>query len=158
MAFKKSEIKKMNCFRMISRHDPAVDRDASDFKLYDKDPIKNASAIVLKPDESATIFILNFSVKGHERAAIDDAMLSAQGGDGGYVPSYGNWPYTVAKFTLKGIENPPAEKDGIIFKKDGRGYVMDDVIAELQQVGVLYEIFLHWLEYIKATPRGKEKN
>ena len=158
MAFTKKTMKKMNAFRMISRYDPAVDLDESDFKLYDEDPTKNTSAITIKHGEAPTVFILNFEVKGKERAIIDDAMLSAQGDDGSYVPSYGNWPYIVVKHTLKGIENPSGVDDGIIYKKDGRGYVMDSVIADLQRVGVVHEIFLHWLEYIKATPRGQEKN
>jgi hypothetical protein len=158
MAFKRSQLKTMNAFRMISRSDPAVDVEASDWERYDKNPMVNDDAIVLKDKEHPTIFLLNFEVNGKERAAIDDAMVAAQNNDGSYVPSYGNWPYAIAKYTLKAIENPEGTVDGFELKKDGRGYPRDEVIRDLQKLGIVSEIFMHWLEYIKAKPGDESKN
>lgn len=159
MAFRRSHVvKKMNAFRMISRHDPAVDAKASDWERYDKDPIANEDAIVLVGNEKATVFLLNFEVSAKERASIDDAMVSANGSDNGYTPSYGAWPYAVTKYTLKEIQSPEGVSDGIELKKDGRGYPRDDAIADLQKLGIVNEIFMHWLEFIKTKPGTESKN
>jgi len=158
MAITTGQIKKLNAVHIISSKDSAVDEDASDWELYSADPIKNLDAVKYKAGQEATHFICNFEQSGKEMATIKDAMLKGFDDDRNPQLSYGNGAYTVARFTLKDIQNPPNVADTIVFKKEGRGYVADSVLTVLDRLGVVQEIFQHWVKLTQDDTEPEAKN
>lgn len=160
MAFTTTNARPLNAVRIVSRADDAVDHEASDWDEYMDDAIKNAASLKMKPGKSATYFLCNFQLTGKESARIKDAMIKGVDRDSNEMNmSYGRWAYTVAKLTLKDIQNPP-NVDGIIeYKKDGTGYVLDSVLDVLESAGVVQEIFNHWVALTQNKDTiGHEKN
>lgn len=159
MALLISARRSLNSIRIISRYDDAVDNDATDWDKYDADPIANADAIVLKPGRQPTFFLCNFDLTGKESTTVKDAMVKGvDRSDGTVNLSYGKWAYTVVRLTLKDIQNPP-DVDGVIeFKKDGTGYVLDSVLTVLERVGVVGEIFNHYLTLTQNSTKDNAKN
>lgn len=159
MALLISNRRPLNAVSLISRMDSAVDKDATDWELYDADPIVNISAIKIKPGQEPTKFICNFDLSGKEAALIKDAMIKNMDPETKSPNlAYGKWSYTAVKLTLKDIQNPP-NTDGVIeYKRDGTGYVMDSVLSVLERAGVVQEIFNHFLNLTHNEARDNSKN
>jgi hypothetical protein len=159
MAFTTTNRRPLNAVRIVSRHDDAVDADKTDWEKYDADPISNAAAIVMKPGKEPTYFLCNFDLSGRESAMVKDAMVKGvDRSDGSVNLSYGKWAYTVARLTLKDIQNPP-NVDGVIdYKKDGTGYVLDSVLSVLERAGVVGEIFNHYVTLTQGEATQNAKN
>lgn len=145
MGISVQRIKRLNCVQIISRIDDAVDNDNSDWDLYDKDPIENASALKFLAGKQPTNFICNFELEAKDDARIKDAMFGGIDEDKNPKPAYGGWSLAVVKYTLKGIENPPGITEPIIFKGDAKGHVSDETLNTLQKAGIIQEIFNHYL-------------
>jgi hypothetical protein len=150
-----AKIRKFNCVRLISKIDDAVDHEASDWDLYNKDPIENESALKFLTDKKPTIFICNFELSAKDNARIQDAMFAGMDEDKQPKPAFGAWSLAVAKYTLKGIENPSGTIAPIDFKVDSKGYASDETLNILQQAGIISEIFN---AYLALTQTGVEKN
>jgi len=150
-----SRQKRLNCVRIISKVDDAVDHEASDWTKYDEDPIENEDALKMLPEKHPTIFICNFELDAKSNAKVQDAMFSGIDEDKNPRPALGAWSLAVAKHTLKAIENHPSTKDPIRFKADSRGLVSDETLDVLQNVGVISDIFNH---YSKLSQTGVSKN
>jgi hypothetical protein len=150
-----TSIKRLNCIRIISRVDDAIDHESSNWDLYDEDPINNEDAIKLLPDKAPTIFICNFEIDAKTNAKIQDSMFAGIDEDKSPRPAYGGCALSVVRYTLKGIENPESCKDPIRFKLDGRGFVSDETLNFLQKAGIISEIFNH---YLKLTSTGVNQN
>ena len=147
--------KRLNCVRIISKVDDAVDHEASDWAKYDKDPIENEDALKFLPEKHPTIFVCNFELDAKSNAKVQDAIFSGLDEDKNPRPALGAWALTVAKYTLKAIENHPSIVDPIRFKADSRGMASDDTLDVLQKVGVISDIFSH---YSKLSQTGVVKN
>jgi hypothetical protein len=146
MAISINTIKRLNCVRLISRVDDAVDHDASDWEKYDEDPMNNENAIKFLADKQPTIFTCNFEVDAKTNAKIQDAMFAGIDDDKQPKPAYGGWALAVVKHTLKGIENPASTVDPIRLKVDNKGAVSEETLNFLQQCGIISEIFNHYLK------------
>ena len=149
---------RLNAVRIISRNDDAVDEEASDWEVYDKDPVRNEKALVMKADQTPTIFLCNFELTGKEAANVKDALISGIDDEKNIKMSYGKWSYRVTQLTLKGIENPPNVKDVIEYKKDGRGYVSDQTMTLLERMGLVSEIFTHYTSLTQSKEKENAKN
>lgn len=140
-------LRRLNAIRYICRNDGAIDLENSDRELYESDPMKHADALKMKAGEDPTVFILNFEVTGRENSMIKDSTLKGIDDDKNPMIAMGKWAYTVAKICIKGIENPPNVKNPYVeFKKDGKGYIAENVLDKLSAIGVIDEI---WSLFIK---------
>jgi len=159
MALVASE-RKLNAIRYVCRKDDAVDLEASDRELYDEDPVKNADALVMKKGKEPTYFILNFEINGREDAMIKDARLKGVDEDKNPIMAMGKWAYTVTKICLKDIQNPPGVKALVEYKKDGKGYVVDNVLDKIAPYGVIDEIWQLFLSLreVKEEVKKEAKN
>ena len=159
MAIRKTKKRALNAVKIICLQDGAIDEEASDFDLYRKDPIGNADALKFLPNEKPTYFICNFEVSGKEMAIIKDSMTGGVDDEKNVKTNFGKWAYTVVKMTLKVIDNPPEVKDGIELKFDSKRYVSDATMTDLEQCGVLGEIFQHWITLTQTNEeRANAKN
>lgn len=158
MAIKTNERQRYNAVRLISRADSAVDQDMSDWDSYAANPVANEHVLRFKPGCQPTILLCNFEVSGKEAAAIKDAMMAGLDSDNNAKVSYGRWAYTVVKTVLKAIENPPGERDVIELKKDSKGYASDQTLTELERLGILTEIFTHYITLTQSDVRDHAKN
>ena len=151
MAIELSE-RRLNSIRYISKIDAAIDEEASEREEYEKDPIKNADKLVMKEGQEPTVFVLNFEVNAKEAKSIKDSRAKGFSDDTVQM-SMGDWAYTVCKIVLKGIVNPPGTK-GVVFKKDGRGYVADSTMDQLEKFNLVDEI---WALYVAMTNAEQEE-
>lgn len=131
----------LNAVRIIASADDAVDRSASDWEAYKE--TRDESKLVLLPGKAPTIFICNFEAGIKEAKLIDNAMMATKGDDDKPSLAYGSWAQMVAKVTLKEIQNPEymPEAKRLVMRKDGAGYVHDDLLGKLQRAGVVNDIF-----------------
>jgi len=160
MAVKLSQKRNLSTVRIISKIDDAVDDNGTDWELYNEDPISNESAIKFKEGKKPTYFICNFDFTGKEAASTKDAMMKIDEEKNPSV-AYGRWAYKVAQIALKDIDNPSdvPEMDKLKVKKDGgTGYVMDSVMTDLERLGVVSEIFQHYLTLTQTPDRKNAKN
>lgn len=151
MAFRIDKTRALNALHIVSKHDDAHDKGDNEenwereiWSEYEK--TLDINKLRFLPDTQPTVFLCNFELKGKDSAAIKNAMI--EGGMDGGTPklALGSWSQQVVKHVLKDIQNPdyvPPE-DRIVFKKDGRGLAHDDVLAVLDQYGILTEIFTHY--------------
>jgi hypothetical protein len=146
--------RKLNAIRYVCKADGAVDEAASDRDLYDSDPMKHADALIFKKGQEPTVFILNFEISGREDALIKDVRIKGVDEDKNPIVAMGSWARKVAKFTIKGIENPPGVKPLVEFKKDGRGYIADHVLDKLGPVGVVEEV---WQLFLALRENAEEE-
>jgi len=158
MAIKLSQVKRLNSVHIISKRDDAVDEEQTEWDRYDEDPVNNLDAIKYHAEKEATKFICNFEQTGKEVASIKDAMIKGFDDDKNPMVAYGKWAYTVARMTLKDIQNPPNVGDVIIFKKDGKGYVTDEILTKLERLGIVQEIFQHWIHLTQDDSKPQAKN
>jgi hypothetical protein len=147
--------KRLNAVRIISKQDDAIDFDNSDWEKYDEDPIENESALKFLAEKHPTVFICNFEFDAKENSKIQDAMFSGIDEERNPKPAYGAWSLAVVKYSLKGIENHPSNANPIKFKVDSKSYVSEETLNILQKVGVIGEIFNH---YLKLSQTGVNKN
>lgn len=158
MAVVLKKVKNFNAVRIISEIDGAVDHDNSNWDKYKEDPIANENVIKFKPNQVPTIFLCNFELKAKEAAKIKDSMMGAIDEDKNMSLNYGNWGYWVAKLTLKEIQNPPGEKDVLELKKDSKGYVSEETLNKLESLGIIKEIFLHYIKLTQTDELNNAKN
>ena len=151
-----SSSKKLSGIRYVCRADSAIDEEKSDRERYESDPMKHADSLVYKDGQEPTVFILNFNLKIHEYSEIKNASISGVDRKSDAKLTMGSWAETVAKFCLKGIENPPDVSNPLVkFKRDGRGYVSDEVLSILAPTGVIEEI---WQLYLTSRePQTEEQ-
>ncbi len=157
MAIKKIRSKNLNAVRIISRQDEAIDFDASEWDLYEEDPVLNENSLKFKEGKEPTIFLCNFALTGKEQASLQDAMVSGVDEEKNPKVSIGKYSYQIAKVCLKDIQNPANELDVIRLKKDSRGYVSDETMTELHQAGVVNEIFNHYFRLTQPQTEGKKE-
>ncbi len=141
MAIKFEQKKPLNAIEVISTDDDAIDKEASDIDGY----LETGEVSKLKfiPNKQPTIFLCNFNLKGFEAEEIQNAVLSKMDRSGKPGYSIGSYAFKIAKICLKEIKNPadlPSEYH-FAFKKDKDGYVHDDLLAILNQYGIIGAIF-----------------
>jgi len=157
MAIRISAVK-YNACRIVSREDDSLDFDNEemDFDLYVKDCIKNEGALRFKEGQKPTIFLCNFDFSGKEATAIKNYMAGSGdefGSKQDTKVTMGSWAYKVVQMGLREIENPAGTKDGLELKKDGKGggkYVSEATMTQLIQMGIVDELFVHYLALTKA--------
>jgi hypothetical protein len=158
MAITINQKRKFNSVRVYSEYDPAIDHESSDWEAYKADPVTNLSAIKMKANETATAFICNFDLDGDQVAKVKDAMIKGLDEERNLQLSYGKWANQIVRMTLRGIENPKGVEDVIEFKKDGRGWADARTIGALEKVGVVQEIFNHYINLTQNPVRAEIKN
>lgn len=158
MAIKFQRKASINAVEVISENDDAIDQEKSDFKAYRE--TGDTSKLAFLPGKQPTIFLCNFALKGKEAAAIKNAMVDGKDEDGDPKLAIGTWSFRVARFTLKDIKNPadlPADEQ-LQFKKDEAGYCHDEVLAQLDQYGIINEIFAMYSSLVLGGAKANAKN
>jgi len=170
MAIVLNNQKRLNCVRVISKQDTAIDwaketdqeptgTTEEDWERYREDPVRNEDAIKYKQDMSPTVFVCNFELDGKEAAAIKNSMIKSIDKDTkDPVVQFGSWAYTVVRMVLKEIENPPNVENVIVLKKDSRGYVDNRTMSLLERAGLVPEIFSHYTMLTKDEHKANAKN
>lgn len=145
MAIVTTNIKSLNAVRLFSRKDDAIDHEATDWKAYDEDPLRE-DLIKMKEGKEPTVFLCNFDFKGKDSAKVKDAVFGAMDKDAKSPKvNYSGWAYEVVRHGLKDIQNPSGVKDTIKLKKDSGIYVSPETMTLLDSVGIVSEIFKHWM-------------
>ena len=156
MSILTTDVKSLNAVRLFSRKDSAIDHDATDWDAYDEDPLKE-DLIKMKEGKEATVFLCNFEFKGKDAVKVKDAVFGGMDKDSGSPKiNYSNWAYEVVRNGLKDIQNPVDITGVIKLKKDSGKYVSPETMTKLESVGLVSEIFKHWMKL--KTDDGLEDN
>lgn len=153
----RADTRDLSCIEVICTNDDAVDKEKSDLDAYKKSYDRKHLAFL--PDHQPTVFVCNFSLSGKESIRVKNAMVG-QSDDGGVSVALGSWEHHVTKTTLKEIRNPadmPLEHQ-FVLRKDDKGYVHDDLIARLDRVGVVGQIFAAYSTLVMSEARQNAKN
>lgn len=158
MAFRINEKKPLNAVEVISKNDDALDLEKSDWEKYlATGEVKH---LVFVENKQPTIFLCNFELSAKEAAAIKNSMLAGKDDEGNAIVALGSWSFKVTKYVLKDIKNPPdlAANECIILKKDKDGLVHESTLADLEQNGVLNEIFAMYTSLAMSGVKSNAKN
>jgi len=144
---------------IISEHDDAIDHEASDIEAYHED--YDQSHLKFLPEQLPTKFICNFKFSAEVSAELKDSMMKSLN-KRTRTPNLtiGSYQQNIVRYGLKAIQNPDGIPVGeqIIVKKSGN-FLRDDTIAELEQLGIVDEIFSAYNALVSKKPtRGVEKN
>ncbi len=158
MAIRIEQRRALNAVEIVSELDDAIDKEASDLAGYQE--TADISKLKFLPGMTPTVFLCNFSLKGKEPAHIKNSMVGGVDDDGRPSITMGTWSFKVVKYTLKDIKNPEgiAEDQKLVYKKDQNGYAHDDVLATLDQLGILNEIFGFYSRLVMVGPKANAKN
>lgn len=148
----------INAVEVISEQDDALDLEASDLEAYKK--TGDVSKLKFIEDKQPTIFLCNFSLKGNQATTVKNSMMGGTDDDGKPVVAFGTWSFRVAKYCLKDIRNPEGlpEDAKLLFKKDEKGLAHDDLIAMLDRVGIVNEIFAMYSALALVGAKANAKN
>lgn len=158
MAIKFEKSRPLNAVEVVSELDDSIDMEASDWEGYKA--TGDMAKLKFVAGKQPTIFLCNFDLKGKEGAQIKNAMIDGQDDEGKPKIALGSWSFKVAKYVLKDIKNPADVPAGsqLVFKKDQHGYAHDDVIAELDKVGIVNELFAMYSTLVLGGARAHAKN
>jgi len=148
----------INAVEVISESDDALDLQASDLEAYKKSG--DVSKLKFVAGKQPTIFLCNFALKGAQAASLKNSMLGGTDDEGKPQVAFGTWSFRVAKFCLKDIRNPEdlPEDSKLLFKKDEKGFAHDDLLVELDSLGILNEIFAMYSTLVLGGARANAKN
>lgn len=146
----------LNTVRIIASADDAIDQGQSDFEAYKE--TRDEGKLVFLAGKQPTVFVCNFQLGAREARMVNNAMLGAKDDSGKPALAYGTWAQTVAKVTLKDIQNPDyvPEAKRLALRKDSNGYVHDDLLAKLERAGVVDDIFNAFVTLTKNRPSGDD--
>ena len=158
MALKRTIAKALNAVEVISREDDSLDLEKSDWEGYASSG--DVSKLAFVADKQPTIFLCNFELKGKQAESIKNNMLSGKDEDGNPRVALGSWSFKVVKIVLKDIKNPEylAPTEIIMMKRDKDGLVHDDLLGELDGMGVINEIFAMYSSLTNLGGKANAKN
>lgn len=132
--------------RVIAKVDDAIDPDKSDWDAYKE--TRDESKLHFLTGKMPTVFLCSFNFDAKAARLVHNAMLSGKDESGTPQMAYGSWSQTIAKVSLKDIVNPEYVPEGqkVLLKKDGNGYVHDELLAKLDRWGVVDDIFTAYLQ------------
>lgn len=158
MALKKAIYKALNAVEVICKADDALDLEQSDWEGYSD--TGDVSKLVFKPNMQPTIFLCNFELKGKQAEQIKNNMLGGKDEDGNPKVALGSWSFRVVKQTLKDIKNPADINidEALVMKKDKDGLVHEDLLGELDRLGVINEIFGMFSSLAMGGTKANAKN
>ena len=158
MAIMNTVERALNAVQIISRIDDAIDHAASDWAAYDA--TLDAAHLKLVQGKQPTIFVCNFDLTAKDRAAINDAMLAGTDDDGKPKVGLGSWQLAVTRLVLKDIQNPDyvPEASRIAFKMDGNRHADPRTLNQLSRLGIIQEIFNHFIQVTEKDHRREAKN
>ncbi len=157
MAIRIEQKKRLNAVELVSVNDDAVDLDTSDIAEYKK--TGDMAHLKFLPNAQPTIFLMNFELKGKDAEVVKNSMLGGKDENGEPLLTFGSWAFRVVKYTLKDIKNPAdiPEDCKLVFKKDERGYASDDVLAKMNDFGIVDELFALYTQMALSSTRSNAK-
>ena len=157
MAIRTQARARLNAVEMIAKIDDAID-DGADYDAYVKANDRNL--LKFKPGLQPTVFLLNLEFSGKEAEAVKNAIVSGKDEDGSPKVALGSWSFKVAKLSLKDIINPPDVplEAQMKMKKDDRGFAHDDLLGELDRLGIVQDIFSFYTTHVMSPARSAAKN
>jgi hypothetical protein len=162
MAIKKKA--SLGVIEFIHPEDDAIDLELceetgspkSDIEAYRKDWDFEKNC-VLKDGVQPTVFKLNFSLPYKKQIAIKNASIGNVG-EGGATFALGSHAAQAVRSILVDIVNPDDMplNERIVFKKTGDNLVADSTMAELEDLGIVDDIYSFWLAN-KSNPEHLKK-
>jgi hypothetical protein len=144
----------LSCIKLVCRNDDAIkNRDAYDSYL------KSLDESELQLSETPSRLILNLELKGSDAEKIKNAMMGGTSAEGAPAVALGTWQFTVARLTLKGIENPPELplEEQVIYKQNVQGKPADETLAYLDRIGAVADIFACYQAQVLTATRSEAK-
>lgn len=131
----------LTAIELVSKNDDALDLEKSDWEQYQKTGDLNHLKFV--EGKVPTYFICNFDFKRSEAESVKNSMIGGKDDNGDAKVALGSWSFRIAQLALKDIKNPEdlPEDEKILYKKDRQGYAHENVILQLERMGVVNEIF-----------------
>lgn len=157
MALTLDHCRSLNEVVLIAKRDDAIDLGKSDYEKFLE--TGNEDHLAFVEGKNPTRFILNFDFKGRDGEKIKNAMMGTAR-DGQPNVAMGSWSYLVTKHALKEIrygEGVPLEKQ-IKMQHDQHQNVHDDLIARLDKLGVVAQIFSLYMSLVQTPERAEAKN
>lgn len=140
-------------FKLISRHDESLADDLTDeeFELYQES--LDESHLRLKSEP--TRFVIRRTLPFAAQQEVTNQQVKV-GRDGKPQVNFG-FMLEEVRCALIGIENPSdmPESDKIEFKKEADGFASKELIAKLNAVGIVSEIYAAKQTKHKAIPEKK---
>lgn len=157
MAVRFSQKRDLSAIQMIARCDDSVEEKGTDWEAYFK--TADEKHLVIKPNMIPTRFHLNFNFDGKGAEQIKNAMIGGSDDDGVKL-AYGTWTFRVAKLALKEITNPPdlPLEEHLRMQQDARQLAHDDLLAKLDRLGVVQDIFSLYQALVLNTEKPQAKN
>jgi hypothetical protein len=165
MALKVIRKAEISAVEVISRHDDSLspqcfegEEDKTPWDLYAK--TGDVSKLLFVDDKQPTVFLCNFDIKGKDSQAIKNNMIGGKDDDGNPKIALGSWSFRVAKAVLKEIKNPEYVPlgDRLTLKRDKDGLVHDDLIGDLESMGVVDAIFNLYTQLVLNATKANVKN
>lgn len=126
--------------------DPDTGKKFSDIEKY-REEWDFEKHCVLKHDVVPTLFKINFAVTYKKQIAIKNSQLGGfgKGEETGF--KLGNHSNQVVRSVLIDIINPPGmdKKDEVVFKREGADLVSEATMRELEEMGVVDDIYSFWM-------------
>lgn len=158
MAIRINKNRGLNALEVVSKNDDALDLEQSKWEEYEE--TGDISKLCFLPDRQPTVFLCNFEIKGKQAESIKNNMLGGRDDDGNPKVSLGSWSFRVVKNVLKDIKNPSdmSHMEALIMKKDKDGLVHDDLLADLDNMGVIDAIFGMYTRLVLGGAKANAKN
>lgn len=102
---------------------------------------------VLRENSAPTIFKVNFAIPYKKQIAIKNASIGGFGKDEETGFKLGNHSFQVVRSILVDIVNPATmpEEEKVVFKRDNRGLVSEETMQELEELGILDDLYSFYL-------------
>jgi hypothetical protein len=155
MAFKNTMTSLPDTFKLISRQDPAIDFDKSDYDAYFK--AFDEKFLTFVPGEEPTRFVLKKNLTVKEAMEIQSLQVQIKQRDVTVDMAY---LLAEARMILVGIENPAniPDNEKINFKKGADGYVHDDIFTLLHNYKILLEFSPARAQYVNMKTDDLKKS
>lgn len=147
---------KIGVVGFIHPADDAIDPALSDLEKY-RDTWDDQH-IVLKEDIKPTVFKVNFSLNWKKQTAVKNASFGMSE-EGGAKFMLGNHSAQLVRSILVGIDQPDSIAMGerIPFKQTKNGLVDEDTMSELDELGIVDDIYSFYLKHKGDSEQLKKK-
>jgi hypothetical protein len=148
----------LNAVQIVSRIDDAIDHASSDWEKYDE--TLDMAHLKLVSGKHPTVFLCNFELSAKDRASVQNAMLTGTDEDGKPKVGLGSWQLSVTRMVLKDIQNPDyvPEASRLVYKMDGNRHADDRTLNQLSRLGIVQEVFNHYIRHTEKAHIREAKN
>lgn len=125
-------------FKLISSHDPAincsVEGDDSDYDRY----LETLDESILQLSTEPTRFVVKKTLDYKAHKVVKGAQIEKDGKDMKVTTAF---IMEQVRQSLVDIENPPGHQTDLVFSRDSDGKASKELIADLESLGIVMEIY-----------------